>query len=1094
VSQAISLEQLIRKKTFPKLIGLLLSVLIAGISVAFFSIQHSLQEELDASLTTYQANLDQRLTSLKQEVYNLSTNDLIINALIDFEVRDEYLPVFFRSLQLSAGASSSILFTDFAGNIITTNDAQSYHSLSVKPQWQPQVLEHGETFVEVRPDGIFIAYPVFYAELPEGALLVFLPDSHKVLSSILAGLPSELDYLLLDENKKVLYSSDDQLFETNRPFSSAEHPQWQHESLSYQDFTLVSLQEKRVAYENLIWLLVFSFASLLVVFSGTFVSIRIATLTAAGSIKSLQSALKQSGTSLSHIQTEVTDVSEVLALKHSYNDLISELDSASQSLSKFEGIIHSLNDYLVVTDGNFKLLLSNQQFSNFAETHSSLGKDSSPNLLPAELLVRLSGKEKAELQYSEINRPSAPPQQVEWVRTDYISPSGEQLGYIFVGNDLTENRAIRAELEIKNKAIEEAHTSVVISEYSSSMPITYVNQAFTNITGYSPNDAIGKNCRFLQGKRTDPESIRKVREAITKAEPLTITLLNYRKNGTEFYNELSLSPIRNNKGDVTHILGLQTDVTDAEQSKLLLAEAKARAEESADLKSSFLASMSHEIRTPMNGVLGMLHLLESSPLNSEQTHYASLAKSSADHLLNLIDDILDFSKIEAGKLDMEYIDFDLPELFGDLLESISQRAAERGNTLELDMSQALFRHVKSDPGRLRQVASNLIGNAIKFTENGLISVVVSIKENNHQAASLCCEITDSGIGIEQENLEGVFETFRQADNSTTRKYGGTGLGLSICRQLCELMGGRIWATSEPGQGSRFCFEVALEPSQAMLTRIQLPDLSGYRVLVIDNHQGNATSLINTLNTFGAACETRTPSELSSGVKGPTIIMVDTEHLADEALATLSSLKNSIDSNVHLVAMTSISEQYDSEQQATFGLTYTFPKPATLDDLLSMADRCLHPQQDHVLENGNDPAAITKTGGEPFSRHILLVEDNKVNQLLAKTMLEHLGVEVSIAHHGIDALEQLEASQGKLFDAVFMDCQMPKMDGYEATQLIRAGEAGDALKDISIIAMTANAIKGDREKCIEAGMDDYMSKPIKVDELTRQVDRWLKGDS
>lgn len=224
MSQAISLEQLIRKKTFPKLIGLLLSVLIAGISVAFFSIQHSLQEQLDASLTTYQANLDQRLTSLKQEVYNLSTNDLIINALIDFEVRDEYLPVFFRSLQLSAGASSSILFTDFAGNIITTNEAQSYHSLSVKPQWQSQVLEHGETFVEIRPDGIFIAYPVFYAELPEGALLVFRPNTHEVLNSILAGLPSELEYLLLDQSEHVLYSSDGLRFEPDQLFSPAKLP------------------------------------------------------------------------------------------------------------------------------------------------------------------------------------------------------------------------------------------------------------------------------------------------------------------------------------------------------------------------------------------------------------------------------------------------------------------------------------------------------------------------------------------------------------------------------------------------------------------------------------------------------------------------------------------------------------------------------------------------------------------------------------------------------------------------------------------------------------------------------------------------------
>lgn len=752
-----------------------------------------------------------------------------------------------------------------------------------------------------------------------------------------------------------------------------------------------------------------------------------------------------------------------------------------------------------MTDGNFKLLLANHQFSGFSETHSSLGKDSPPNLLPAELLVPSNGKISAEQEYLEHDKPSKEPQQVEWVRTDYISPEGDQLGFIFVGNDLTENRAIRAELEIKNKAIEEAHTSVVISKYASAMPITYVNQAFTNITGYTSKDAIGKNCRFLQGERTDPESIHKIREAITKAEPLTITLLNYRKDGAEFYNELSLSPIRNDKGEVTHILGLQTDVTDAEQSKLLLADAKARAEESAELKSSFLASMSHEIRTPMNGVLGMIHLLESSPLNSEQTHYASLAKSSADHLLNLIDDILDFSKIEAGKLDIECIDFDLPELFGDLLESMSQRASERGNTLVLDMSQALFRHVKSDPGRLRQVASNLIGNAIKFTENGLVSVTVSIKEVNNQAVSLCCEIADTGIGIEQENLEGVFESFRQADNSTTRKYGGTGLGLSICRQLCELMGGRIWATSEPGQGSHFCFEVALEPSPAMTTRIPLPDLSAYQVLAVTQQPASNTSLFNMLTAFGATCSEASIDELASSVQGPSIVMVDTEQLTQDPSEAFSFIKDSVGSDAKIVAMTSIGEQFDSQQQAALGLAAAFPKPATIDDLLSMANHCVAPKQGALTETNIESTSLNEAPieapNETLSRHVLLVEDNKVNQLLAKTMLEHLGVEVSIANHGIEALEQLEASRGNTFDAVFMDCQMPQMDGYETTQLIRAGEAGDALKGISIIAMTANAIKGDREKCIEAGMDDYMSKPIKVDELTRQVDRWLiKGDS
>jgi len=1094
VPQPISLEQLIRKKTFPKLVGLLLSVLITGAAVAFLMTQSSLQKNHHTSLKNFEANLHQRILSLRQEVYNLSANDLIINALIDHEVRDEYLPVFFRSLQLSAGPKASILFTDFAGTVISTNESDSYENLADKPAWQSRVLEDGEAYFEIRPDGIIIAYPVFYSEHPEGALLVYLPNTHKVLDSIRAGLPDELHYLLLDQNSTTLYSSDNERFPTNTVFAADQYPQWHHQTFSFQKYQLVSLQQSWAAYRNLIWLFSFALAALIVVFSGTFFSIRIATRTAAESIKSLQDSLSNSGGSLNQISTELDDVNEVADLKVSYNKLISALDLTSQSLSKFEGIIHSLNDYLVVTDRQFELLLSNSQFSKFSEQFGQHVEHSFLTLLPAQLLRANPESLSAERHY--LLEDNAPPsrQTIEWVRTDYNSPEGERLGFVFVGNDLTETLAIRAELEIKNKAIEEAHTSVVISEYTKDMPITYVNKAFTDLTGYSESEAIGRNCKFLQGPRSQRTSILKIRESIDLVEPLTVTIINYRKDGSEFYNELSLSPIRNESGIVTHILGLQNDVTDSEKSKAFLAEAKARAEESASLKSGFLASMSHEIRTPMNGVLGMIHLLQNSALNDEQQHHASLAKTSADHLLTLLDDILDFSKIEAGKLDIEYVNFDLPSLFGDLVGSMSQRAAERNNTITLDMSQAMVRQVKCDPGRLRQIASNLIGNAIKFTENGDICIEVSIKPAGDNATTLCCAISDTGIGIPEDRLDSVFDTFTQADNSTTRKYGGTGLGLSICRQLCELMDGYIWASSEPGLGSRFCFEVKLEGSIDGIEVIQTPDLSAYQVIIADQNQANIRSLSRTLNAWGAQCKAILPKALSAQTltTEPTILMVDVEPLSEEIKTALASIKSDTKNTTHVVAMTSLSHQYNTQQRFELGLALAFPKPATLDDLLQMADLCLNPNKQNTQPLIDENVSSAGSDQTLSSSHVLLVEDNPVNQLLAKTMLEQLGLEVRVANHGIEALSALKAANDKPFDAIFMDCQMPEMDGYEATACIRVGEGGDAVKDITIIAMTANAIKGDKEKCLDSGMDDYISKPIDVDELKRLVDRWLQN--
>jgi signal transduction histidine kinase/CheY-like chemotaxis protein len=390
------------------------------------------------------------------------------------------------------------------------------------------------------------------------------------------------------------------------------------------------------------------------------------------------------------------------------------------------------------------------------------------------------------------------------------------------------------------------------------------------------------------------------------------------------------------------------------------------AQEASIAKSQFLASMSHEIRTPMNGVIGMLHLLYQEPLNNKQQKYVQVAKSSADSLLSLINDILDVSKIEAGKLDIEIIDFDIHSLFNEVASTMSHRIENPRLKLMLEIQGIKQQLVQGDPSRLRQILTNLIGNAIKFTQQGTITIRAElnpINNNETKNLQLRCDIIDTGIGIANDKLKQLFDSFTQADSSTTREYGGSGLGLSIVKQLCEIMGGDVSVSSNLGEGSQFSFTLKLSHSDALL-------------------QAN----------------------------------------------------------------------------------------------------------NHVEANITAPSLNTLT--QYSSQHVLLVEDNTTNQLVALAMLENLGIQADVSENGLQAINKLRQTEGKYYSLIIMDCQMPIMDGFSATKNIRNGNAGDYYRDIPIIAMTANAMQGDRENCLNSGMNDYLPKPIDVTELFECLSKWL----
>jgi len=673
------------------------------------------------------------------------------------------------------------------------------------------------------------------------------------------------------------------------------------------------------------------------------------------------------------------------------------------------------------------------------------------------------------------------------------------------------------ELKRLSEAIEQSPASVMITDIDGT--IEYVNPKFSETTGYAADEVVGKLPNSLKSGDFPDSFYQDLWNTILAGKIWKGDLTNRKKNGEKFWETASISPIKNEEGRITHFVAVNQDITARKQMEEELFQAKESAEVATRAKSDFLANMSHEIRTPMNAIIGMTHLCLGTELGAKQRDYIEKVHHSAKSLLGIINEILDFSKIEAGKLEMESIPFYIDEVLENLGNLIALKAQEKGLEVIFDIHPELPRALVGDPLRSGQVLLNLAGNAVKFTDRGEIVIRVAPVAATEKEAEISFAMQDTGIGMSHEQVGKLFNSFSQADTSTTRKYGGTGLGLAISQKLVEMMKGRIWVEGQSGVGTTFTFTAKFGHSpdveQTLRTNVP-PGLERLKVLVVDDVASTRDMLQTTLESFSfrvtcvdsgaaafAALETAEPEDPYR------LVLLDWKMPGMDGIEAARRMRQIEKLPVApvIIMVTAYRREAFVRQIEAAGLEVFLVKPFTPSTLLdtvmgALGDRSGIPRAGQTEVDWAIRAVEDLQGAK-----VLLTEDNKINQQVAQDLLTQAGLSVIVANNGREAVDLIAQHD---FDAVLMDIQMPEMDGYEATRQIRnlefrirnkSGMDSDSkskiqnpkskIKSLPIIAMTANAVANDREKCLAAGMDDHVAKPIEPGKLFSILKKWIE---
>ncbi|GAB4538637.1 MAG: response regulator [Anaerolineales bacterium] len=754
-----------------------------------------------------------------------------------------------------------------------------------------------------------------------------------------------------------------------------------------------------------------------------------------------------------------------------------------QSKREWELVFDALSDAVFITDEQDRIARCNRAAATLT------GKPFSAIIhqpLAGALALSLDSLRNRECSIGAYTYESA---------TYSLQNEKSNLRELFILHDVTERKHSELEINRQRQYFEALtqHLPVAVVALDNAEKIVTANPAFESLYQYKSAEILGAHLDdLITTEENRAEAAQYTRQVMNGS--IHAMGQRRRKDGSLVDVEIFGVPVFVNE-EKTGALAIYHDVSE-------ILRARKAAEEASRAKSEFLANMSHEIRTPMNGVIGMLDLALDTQLNAEQRDFLQTSLQSAEALLSLLNDILDFSKIEAGKLEFEAIDFNLRATLEDVAYTLARRAQDKGLELACLIHPDVTSYLRGDAGRLRQILVNLTGNAIKFTQQGEVVIRAEPIEESDTRVKVHFSVEDTGIGIPPERQAAVFERFTQADGSTTRKYGGTGLGLTISRQLVELMGGQMGLQSAPGVGSTFWFDLTFEkqPAKKQETaplKLQAVNLRQMRVLCVDDNQTNRNILTRMVEGFGCPIDA-----VSSGAKALEalrnaqraedpyyIVLLDMQmpHMDGEQTARAIKSDPAI-KGVNIIILTSMGQRGDALRLETLGVSGYLLKPVKQQMLYDAMTAVINAKQEEK------PQLVTRhtlSERRRMGQRILLAEDNAINQKLAIALLQKAGYSVEAVSTGEQAVQK---ATRETYSAVLMDVQMPEMDGLQATRLIRQWEQTEPNRHTPIIAMTAHAMSGDRELCLDAGMDDYLSKPLEPKALFNALERWTQADS
>jgi PAS domain S-box-containing protein len=796
---------------------------------------------------------------------------------------------------------------------------------------------------------------------------------------------------------------------------------------------------------------------------------------------------------------------------------VSDRHRAEVALDQERQLLHSLleniPDAIYFKDANSKFLRVNRAVANLigvddpAEAvgksdHDYFTQEAADAFRADELRILETGEPVLDKEESQI----LPNGRQTWTTTTKMplcDPEGKRIGTFGISREITDRKLadieIRENAERLAKIIDTAYDAFVAMDEHGN--VVDWNPQAERTFGWKRDEVVGKSVAEAivpeEFHRAHLEGIRRF-QATGQGVILNrrIEVQARHRDGRQFPVELTVAP--SPLGDGTVFNAFLHDITDRKHAEAELHQAKEAAEAANFAKSLFLANMSHEIRTPMNGILGMTDLVLDTELAPEQREYLRMVKDSGESLMTVIEDILDFSKIEAGRLELEHVMFDLRENLGDTMRSLAFRAHGKGLELAVHVDPAVPETLVGDPRRLRQIVVNLVGNAVKFTDHGEVVLEVECRSQLDENVVLHLSVSDTGVGIPPEKQDTIFAAFEQADNSTTRRFGGTGLGLAISSRLVELMGGRIWVESKQGSGSTFhftvLFGVAQEPAARRPSRTDAK-LPGARVLVVDDNATNRRIVEEMLANWGlrsvaspsAADALRLIEIAEERGERFDLILTDSHMPHQDGFSLIEQIRGLPGPRDSIIMMlTSGDHPNDISRCEALNVATYLVKPIKQSELFDAIVLALNITT--VEDEQPHSGAAATDSGRPL--RILLAEDSLVNQKLAVGLLEKWGHSVFVANNGSEAVV---ASQAEPFDLVIMDVQMPEMDGLEATETIRSREQSTGAH-VPILAMTAHAMKGDRERCLASGMDDYISKPIRAGQLQETIHRLLGGET